>query len=307
MDLAARRVAVTGATGFIGRYLVRALQERGAHVVAVARNPAKLAGLGDVEPREAELDDLDALTRAFRGCDAVISNAGVVSIGVQSREALMRANAEGTRNVFTALHRAGVGRAVMTSSTSAYARRRASSRRAYVEGDPLWEASQSVSRPLYYALSKAVAEREAWRLAGEHDIALSVARPSGVYGAHDRTGFTSWLFRFTRMPLMTLFPTRLHVPNVYAGDLAEAMVRMLERGVAVGKAYNVAGDPSLSFWDMLEAFRRAGGRVPPVVVPVPVPLRFAYSLRRAERELDFANRDPVAAFEETLALDGAGR
>lgn len=301
MDLANATVAVTGASGFIGRYLVRALAARGARVVSVVRDPRKLDG-SPAEARRADLADVAALTRAFEGCDAVVSNAGVVSIGAKGRDALMRANVEGTRNVFEALRRAGVHRAVMTSSASAYARQ---PRHVYAERDPLWDPSARVSRPLYYALSKAVAEREAWRLAGEHDITLSVARPSGVYGAHDRTGFTSWLLRFARMPLLTVFPTHLHIPNVYAGDLAEAMARMLERDAARGKAYNVAGDPDVSFWDMLTAYRRAGGAVPRVVLPFPVPLRFAYSLARARRDLDFDNRAPTDAFRDMFDLERA--
>lgn len=299
MNLANATVAITGASGFIGRYLVRALAARGAKVVAVVRDPRKLDG-APVEARRADLSDVDALTRAFEGCDAVVSNAGVVSIGAKSRDALMRANVEGTRNVFEALRRAGVRRAVMTSSASAYARQ---SRRPYRERDPLWEPSARVSRPLYYALSKAVAEREAWRLAGAYDIALSVARPSGVYGAHDRTGFTSWLVRFAKMPLLTVFPTHLHIPNVYAGDLALAMTRMLEREAAGNKAYNVAGDPDISFWDMLSAYRDAGGAVPRWVLPFPVPLRFAYSLERARHDLDFDNRAPREAFREMFDLE----
>ena len=298
LDLAKSTVAVTGATGFIGRYLVRALQGRGAHVVGVVRRPDKLEGMfDDVEARKADLADTDALTRAFEGCDAVISNAGVVSIGVRGRDELMAANAQGTRNVFDAMHRAGVGRALMTSSASAYARQL---NHVYVEGDPLWQETARVPRPLYYSVSKAVAERTAWQLAGEHNIDLSVARPSGVYGAHDNTGFTSWLLRFMSIPIVSVFPTHFYVPNVFAADLAEAMMRMLERPCASGKAYNVAGDPDISFWAFMEAYREAGGSVPKVVVPFPFPFRFRYALERAERELDFVNRPPVEGFSEML-------
>jgi nucleoside-diphosphate-sugar epimerase len=289
---------VTGASGFIGRYIVRALDERGARVVGVVRSPEKLAG-EPAEPRRADLADVEALARAFEGCDAVVSNAGVVSIGQKSRDALMTANVEGTRNVFEAMARAGVRRALMTSSASVYARKRGG---VYSERDPLWSPDAHVSRPLYYALSKAVAEREAWRLAGLYGIDLSTARPSGVYGARDKTGFTSWLRRFASVPLMTVFPTHLYIPTVYAGDLAEAMVRMLERPCASGKAYNVVGDPDVSFWDLLDAYRAAGGRVSPVVVPVPVPLRFAYAMDRARRELGFENRPPVEGFRHMLSL-----
>lgn len=298
MDLAAKTVAVTGATGFIGRYLVRALEARGARVIAVVRDPAKMNGSA-VETRRADLGDVDALTAAFAGCDAVVSNAGVVSVGRRSRKALMDANARGTQNVFTAMTRAGVTRAVMTSSANVYQRKRGNY---YVESDPLWAPTARLSRPFYYGLSKAIAEREAWRLAGESDIALSVARPSGVFGADDNTGFTLWLRRFMSVPGLTFFPTHFYVPNVYAGDLAEAMLRMLERKCAIGKAYNVCGDPNTSYWSMLEAYRAAGGSVPQIVVPVPFPVRYGYSLTRAVQDLDFENRPPQAAFTDMLQL-----
>lgn len=296
MELTGRRVAITGASGMVGRYLVRAVLDRGARAVAVVRDPAKMEATGlDAEVRRADLAEVDALAEAFEGCDAVFSNAGVVSIGEHSREALTRANVEGTRNVFEAMRRAGVGRAVMTSSVTAY---RPRGRAVYRETDPLWSETARVSRPRFYAVSKAAAEREARRLAEAHGIGLSIARPAGIYGLHDRTGFTLWLRRFTAVPLVTVFPTHLYMPNVYAGDLAEAMVRMLERPRTAGRAYNLAGDPDVSFWDMLQAYRAAGWPTPPVVIPLPVPFRRAYALDRAREDLDFENRAPVDAFTE---------
>ena len=298
-------VAVTGATGFIGRYLVHELLSRGAKVIGAVRSPDKVPSLiaQGVEMRRADLADVDALTRAFDGCDAVIANAGVVSIGRKSRAELMAANARGTQNVFTAIARAGVGRAVMTSSVSVYRRQR----RAYVESDPLIAADARVPRPLYYAQSKAVAEREAWRVAAENDIELSVARPGGVYGAFDRTGFTSWLRRIMRVPLLSVFPTHLRIPNVYAEDLARAMVNMLEVSKSVGRAYNLTGDPDLTFWQMQRAYRDAGGQAPPLVLPIPIPLRFCYSNQRAIEDLGFKNRAPKAAFEHMLQLEADER
>ncbi len=301
MDLAASTVAVTGATGFIGRYLVRELAARGARVVGVVRNPDKVPGLAaaGVELRRADLADVEALARAFDGCAAVMANAGVVSIGRQSKDALLRANVDGTRNALEAMRRAGVRRALLTSSASVYRPKRG----VYREPDALLDESDFSLPFTYYSVTKAIAEREAWRAAERHGIALSSARPSGVYGAWDRTGFTSWLRRFTRPRLVTAFPARLFIPNVYAGDLARAMCAMLERPAAEGRAYNVTGDGGLSFWDMLDAYREAGGPVPRFVIPVPVPLRYRYDNARAEADLAFANRPPVEAFRETLALD----
>ena len=82
-------IAVTGATGFIGRYLVRALMgPRQAGGGGGCATPSKLQVDG-VEGAVRPISPTStALARAFTGCDAVISNAGVVSIGGKSREAL---------------------------------------------------------------------------------------------------------------------------------------------------------------------------------------------------------------------------
>jgi len=303
VQLASSTIALTGATGFIGRYLAHALLERGATVVGAVRSPDKVPSLVEagVEMRRADLGDVDSLTRAFEGCDAVIANAGVVSLGRKGREELMQANAQGTRNVFRAIERAGISRAVMTSSVSVYRRHRG----AYQETDALIAETDSVPRPLYYAQSKAVAEREAWRAAESGGIALTVARPGGVYGAFDGTGFTLWLRRLLSVPLVTVFPTHMRIPNVYGADLARAMVRMLERPQSVGRAYNLTGDNDITFWQMLEAYRDAGGAVPSLVIPFPLPVRFAYSNERAVEDLGFVNRPPLDAFRHMLELEAA--
>src|SRR3954463_6074151 len=75
-----RKVLVTGATGFVGAHVTRALVERGDSVRAGHRNPKRLGRLGDldVEPVAGEVLDLDAMRRAMRGCDTVFHVAGMV-------------------------------------------------------------------------------------------------------------------------------------------------------------------------------------------------------------------------------------
>ena len=74
-------VLVTGATGFVGAHVTRALVERGDSVRAGYRNPKRLGRLGDleVEPVEGEVLDLDAMRTAMRGCDTVFHVAGFVA------------------------------------------------------------------------------------------------------------------------------------------------------------------------------------------------------------------------------------
>lgn len=301
MDLAGRRIAVTGATGFVGRDLARALLSRGARVTGVVRNPARAQALEaqGAEVRVGDLGDEDALARAFEGVDAVYANAGLVSIGQHALSTLLEVNVEGAARVLRAMARAGVERVVMTSSATAYAPR---PDHTYREDHPLRDGSRRVTRLGYYALSKALAEREAWRLADELGLSLTTVRPHQIHGPFDGVGFTYWT-RLAMRPPVTFYPSGLYLPSVYVGDLTEAMCRMLERPAAAGKAYNIAGDGGVSYWDLLEAYVRAGGHRPRWVVPVPVPLRRRYDTRRARRDLGFANRPLVESFAELLQIE----
>lgn len=302
--LAGQRVAVTGATGFIGRYIVRSLLGHGAHVVAVVRNPDKVPSFREmgVELRRADLADREALAAGFAGADAVISNAGVISLAGSSRAALIEQNLVGTRNVFLAIADAGVKRAIQTSSASVYANKRG---QYYTEDDALRTADDLNLPFTAYAISKACAETEAWRLADAHGVALSTVRPHSVHGAFDRNSFTKY-FKMLVKPPITVFPTHMRFPSVYAGDIGEAMCLMLTTAAAHGRAYNICGEPGEhSYWDLLEAWKAAGGKVPKIVIPVPVPISYRYSIRRAQEDLGWENRPLVDGFREMIALEKA--
>src|SRR5213595_2798292 len=122
MDLRGAAVAVTGATGFLGRYLVDVLLARGARVIGVVRNPGRVPGLAarGVELRQADLGERDGLARGFAGAQAVVSNAALFSLRNRSWEDHQRANIQGTENVFGALADAGVRRVVHVSSVAVY-------------------------------------------------------------------------------------------------------------------------------------------------------------------------------------------
>src|SRR4030095_10907000 len=82
VELRGKRIAVTGATGFLGRYIVDVLLGRGTHVVGVVRNPSRVPELAakGVELRKADLAEPDRLAAGFVGVDAVVSNAALFSL-----------------------------------------------------------------------------------------------------------------------------------------------------------------------------------------------------------------------------------
>jgi nucleoside-diphosphate-sugar epimerase len=297
---------VTGSSGFLGRYLIRVLLQRQARVIALCRDQARaadalasLVASGNVEVRNADLGDRAALTRGLAGGDAVIHAAALVSIGKASRAVLFAANAAGTRNLCHATAACGIRRVILVSSASVY---RPRADHCYRVGDAIWDAETAGNRLSWYGISKAAAEKEARFIARELGLALTIARPHQVYGAFDQKSFTRY-FRALMRPLVTVWFTHVRLPSVYAGDLAEALVRMLETPQTVGHTYNVAGWPDTStWWAHYRAWRRAGGP-PRLVLPIPFPVRRELDIQPVQRELLWRNRPLDRGFAETMALE----
>lgn len=298
MKLSEATIAVTGATGFLGGYLVDCLKQRGAHVIAVVRNPGKAEALArrGVEIRRADLAEPEALVEGFRGADAVISNAAVVSF-TKPRETT-RTNIEGTRNVFNAMARAGVKRAIAVSSTAAYP----TSLFRLDERTPIREGKAGLLNA--YAESKAAAERLAWELSREHGIALTSFRPCGITGPNDELLMQA-LERIFRLPIAP-FPVGTTIGVVHAADVAEAIALALEQpAISADKAYNLQG-ATATLWELGTAWKRAGGRASFLRVPVPIPYSLRFDDHKARIELGWVPRSVQAIVDEAVRLRKAG-
>src|ERR1700722_16690571 len=118
---------ITGAAGFIGSSLVRALLERGEEVrgidnFATGRRENLTEVLNRIDFREADILDLDAMHKACAGVDSVLHQAAIPSVpkSVLDPLASNRANIDGTVNVLVAARDAKVKRVVYAASSSAY-------------------------------------------------------------------------------------------------------------------------------------------------------------------------------------------
>jgi len=293
VNLSKATIAVTGATGFLGGYLVDCLLKRGAHVIAVVRNPGKAQDLArrGVEVRRADLGELDALAEGFRGADAVISNAALVSF-TKPRETA-RTNIEGTRNVFEAIARTGIKRAIAVSSTAAYP----SSLFRLDERTPL-RLGTAPSLLNAYAESKAAAERLAWELSKQHGIALTSFRPCGITGPNDDLLMRA-LESLLKLPIAP-YPALTTIGVAHAADVAEAIALALEQpAVASGKAYNLQGS-TVSLWELSNAWKKAGGRTSFLRIPVLVPYALRFDDHRARIELGWVPRGVQAILDEAV-------
>lgn len=296
--LRGRRVAVTGATGFLGRAIADRLMRRGAHVIGAVRNPDRVPELAraGVEMRRADLSDVESLTRAFDGADAVVSNAALFSLGNSDWRAHHETNIQGTENVFTAIAEAGVDRVVQVSSVAVYDGRQQDE---VDEHHRILGHHSPLTAKTHYSVSKALSEAVAWRRAARDDLTLTVVRPSAIYGPHD-PNFTPRLHVLARSPVL---PAMVHLCFVYVGDVAEAIALSLSSPVSEGKAYNVSGDSDVSLWQMLRARDEAGGEQRRRI-PVPLPRRVLFDNRLAKHELGWRPTSPTQAWREIAAEDG---
>ena len=243
------RVAITGATGFVGSHLARALAARGHHTVAIARpssDALDLTGAG-VEVVRTDLADVSAVTSALRGCEAVVHLAGG---GFANDRATWEANAGSIRLVIEAAENAGVGRLLLASTVTV-----------------------TRSRVGAYGASK----REAERLALGSGLDATVFRFAFVYGP-GRSGVFAQLVRIARrLPVVPVVGSgRLDIAPVYVDDVIAAIAAALERPeIAAGKVYTLAG-PSATFDDVVDGVvRHLGLRRPKVHLPVRVALALA--------------------------------
>ena len=298
-ELTTKRVAVTGATGLLGGYLIRALLKRGADPIAVVRSPqlaSRLRSLG-VEVRTADLEDVGTLTRAFEGADCVIGNAALVSFKPHAFSRYLDVNVEGTIHVFKAMRATGVTRAIQISTVGIYRGHRAP----VDEDHPRYGEAHRHHRFNGYKVSKALGEETAWRYASKYKIDLTSLRPSVLYGAFDRN-FGTWHKHALRLRPLAPYPYFARFGLVYAGDVAEAAMLALENPISSGKAYNVTGDDS-ALWKFAETWKAEDPACQSLRLPLPLVYHRNYSASRILQQLGWKPRSHLEGIRETLELE----
>jgi len=317
------KALVTGATGFVGAAVARALlgaQWRGRGLARRSSDRRKLKSL-DGEVSEGDLADLDSLQRAAQGCEGLFHVAADYRLGARDPAELYRANVEGTRNILCAAQRSGVQRIVYTSSVATIG--------IPADGSPGHEQSANSLENMigHYKRSKYLAE-EVVREAARDGVSVVIVSPSTPVGPGDvkptPTGQLVLDAAAGRMPAYV--DTGLNI--VHVDDVAAGHLLAYERGGA-GERY-ILGGQDMSLREILEMIARLEGRSPPRVrLPYGVVLPIAYlaegfsrlsgrsgritlegvrmsrkkmyfSSAKAVRELGYRWRPPVQAFEDAI-------
>jgi len=262
------RALVTGAGGFLGAALVRALAARGDAVRALVRAPAPALDLPGVEVVQGDVTDPAALRGAVAGCDLVFHLAGVRRATDPAE--FLRVNAGSTRLLLDACLAAapGLARFVLAGSMAAAGPSRTPRR----EDEPLAPIEP-------YGASKAEAESIAFSYADR--LPVAVARPPRIMGPGDRENLL--FFRIARAGLALSFGDR-PLSWIDVDDCARGFLLLGGRPEARGEAFFLASpEPTSAEGLMREAARALGVRARRVRVP-------AALLRAAAAAADLATR-----------------
>jgi dihydroflavonol-4-reductase len=325
MPQAGDLVLVTGASGFVGSAVARAVQARGQRLRLLARatSPRRnLDGL-DAEIAVGDMADPAAMTAAMKGVRFLFHVAADYRLWARDPEEIVRNNLQGTRTVMTAALAAGVERVVYTSSVATLGFRDDGA--ASDETLPL--APQAAIGA--YKRSKVAAEREVERMAAELGLPAVIVNPSTPIGPRDvkptPTGRIIVEAALGRMP--AFLDTGLNL--VHVDDVARGHLLALDKG-RLGERY-ILGGQDVSLGRMLADIAGLTGRRPPTVSLPRAPLyplaliteavayvtnkepfltrdalkmashHMFFSSAKAERELGYAARPYAEGLSDALA------
>lgn len=187
------KILITGGTGFLGSYIIKALIEKGYAVRAIRRS-AKLPSyipreiMDKVEWVDGDILDVVSLEDAMEGVDTVIHSAAIVSFLPKDRKKMYQINVEGTANVVNIALEKNIRRLVHISSVAALGR---TAHGGHVDEEKKWEESKVNT---HYAKSKFKSELEVWRGTSE-GLSAVVLNPGTILGYGDWNRSSCTIFK----------------------------------------------------------------------------------------------------------------
>ena len=242
-----RKVALTGATGFIGHHLACALSHAGAHVTALVRASSRLDALNRaaIHSQVAPLDDVDKMTEASNGASHFFHLAGAVDFSSNPTEC-QRTNVAGTMNAYRAATRAGIPRFIYASSIVAIG--------AQKQPVALNEQSQWNLGPYHVPYASSKHDAETYLLGQHSNTDVVIVNPACAIGpddySHSEFGTMCKRFWRGRLPFYSAGGNNF----VDVRDVANGMMLAGQLG-SPGERYILSGE-NLSYADFFQLLSR---------------------------------------------------
>ena len=282
-------ILVTGASGFVGSAVARALLAEGRRLRLLVRPSSPRTNVADLQADivEGDLRDPASLTRALEGVSDLFHVAADYRLWARDPEEIIRSNVEGTRSIMQAAQAAGVKRIVYTSSVATLALRS--------DGQPVDEtAPQDPEHAIgAYKRSKTLAERLVEEMVARDGLPAIIVQPSTPIGPRDvkptPTGRIIVEAATGKMPAFIDTGLNLvHVDDVAAGHL------LAWRNGRIGERY-ILGGQDVDLGTLLGDIAGLVGRKPPTVKLPRAPIfPLAYA---AEFVARFTGKEPFATVD----------
>ncbi|AFZ16855.1 NAD-dependent epimerase/dehydratase family protein [Allocoleopsis franciscana] len=255
------KVLVTGANGFTGSHLVKALEQRGDVVVGLVRQSSNLDGLSgcNLQLVYGDISDRDALKTAMTGVDWVFHTAAYVELGLVDAAKMERVNVAGTRAVMEVAQAAGVSKVVYCSTIGVFGD---------TQGQVVDETFQRRQADFSsaYDRTKYEAQQIVDHFAAQGLPVVSIL-PSGIFGADD-PHFGPVLQQFLKGGLKVWAGGDRITGIVHVDDLVAAMILAAQKAQP-GEHYIIsAGD--LTTREMFNILSQETGIPVPREVPKPL-------------------------------------
>lgn len=256
-------ILVTGASGFVGSYLIRELRQRGFSRAIGALRTQKTA-LGDNSVVVGGIDETTDWSSALEGMEVVIHTAARAHIinddVTDPLTEFRKVNVAGTRSLALQAASAGVKRFIFISSIKVNGEQTS-------PGNPFNTASKPM--PVDdYGISKLEAEKALWEVASESDMELVIVRPPLVYGPGVKGNFSSMIRLVKKgipLPLGAIHNKR----SLLALDnLIDLIITCIDHPSAANEIFLAADGEDLSTSDLLRRVAEAMGK-PSRLIPVP--------------------------------------
>jgi nucleoside-diphosphate-sugar epimerase len=288
-------IAVTGANGLLGSFIVRQLVAEERPFVALKRKNSDVSLLQDVAEkiqwRDVDVLDVFSLHDAFEGVTQVIHTAAIVSFNTRRAKEVMDINVIGTRNVVDVCIDAGINRLVHISSVAALGRQKGQT---FIDENHKWVESPLNST---YAKSKYLAELEVAR-GQEEGLRTVIINPSVILAPADWTKSSAQLFKYVWD--QKSFYMDAHLNFVDVRDVAAVAVQLIDHEIEAQRFIVSAG--KISFYDFFQKVARFFNKKAPSVKP-PKKLLFVVAGLESLRTW-FTKREPLIT-SETVRLAGA--
>jgi dihydroflavonol-4-reductase len=230
------KVLVTGATGFVGSHVARALEAQGADIRLLVRSSSNLRNVQGLRAElvRGDLCDPVSLDKAVAGCEAVFHVAADYRLWVRDPQPMYRSNVEGTRAILEAARKNGVRRVVYTSSVATMG---------FTESGRTVDEDSPVSVAMmigHYKRSKFMAEQVAFE-AAKAGCDVVIVNPSTPVGEQDikPTPTGRIVVDFLKKKFPAYVDTGLNLVDV--GECARGHIAAFEKGRR-GERYILGGE-----------------------------------------------------------------